>query len=202
MTILGVSSRAYKLAATCLFILSSVILCMSCYDYANALSDDNLSKVSSKNILLGNQLPQQTNLTAGIAEQKQILQFMVWPNQRLKAQAALENLLQRQVEFSPYDNAGLLPLMSLQAEINSSIDEKLWTLQRGIKLYQWRANLRPMLARHCILYRSSIQPPLKQECDHVIAQLPWQSRVSYLARLLGVDQLTLEQALARARQAK
>lgn len=202
MTKPGVSTRVYKLTATCLFTLSCLILCMSCYDYAKALSVDDLAKVSLQNILQSNHARQQIGLDADISVQKQILQYMVWPNQRLKAQAVLKGFLQQHVSFNPYDSAQLLPLLSLQVQTNTSMDEKLWTLQRSIKLAQWQDSLRPLLARHCILYRLSIHSALRQECGRVIAELPWRSRPNYLAKLLGVDRPTLEQALSGVREIK
>ena len=199
---LGESARVYKQITTCLLVISSVVLCMSCYEYARALSDDDLNRVSLINVLQSNQSKQQLKLNAEIEVQDQILQFMVWPNERHKTQEVLESLLQQKMNTNPYDHTGILSLLSLQAEINRPTDEKLWTLQRGIALNQWQKSLRPLLARHCILYSSSIQPPLSQNCDSVIARLPWQTQVGHLAKLLGVDQPTLEQALARVRAAK
>ena len=194
--------RAYELAASCLFTLIFIVLGLSSYDYAKALSNGNFNRVSAQNILLGMRSRQGINLDAEIVVQEQTLQFMVWPKQRLKTQTKLKNLLQQQVNRDPYGSTSLLPLVSLQAEINSSMDEKLWTLQRSIKLNQWQENLRPLLARYCLLYNGSIQQPLRQDCDHVIDKLPWQSKVAHLAKLLGVDQSTLEEALARVRRSK
>ena len=200
MTIPAVSRKVCKLTTTCLFTLSCLILCFSCYDYANALSAKDLAKVSLQNILQSNHSRQQIRLDADISVQKQILQYMVWPNQRLKTQAVLMSLLQQHVSSSPYDSTELLSLLSLQAQTNDFMDEKLWTLQRSIKLAQWQDSLRPLLARYCILYRLSIQSALRQECGQVISELPWRSRPDYLAKLLGVDRSTLEQALSSAKE--
>lgn len=127
------------------------------------------------------------------------LEYMVWRNQQRSLRQQLLANLQQQLNRKPMDGVLWQSLLNLQSHLPEHTSQRDWSLQRAIRLTQWRVKSFLPLAYHCINLQGALSPDALQQCNVLLASSIDRYPTGTVKRDLGMTAEQLRELQVKAK---
>jgi len=119
------------------------------------------------------------------------LEFMTWDKERTKLARYLLSIQRKQINLNPINARYWLELNSLNKTAKANSQERIWSVEKSIRVAGWRDEYRSSLIFYCVIDAQSLSKNNSKLCRDVLLELPKTWTIEQAARKanVGVDVL-------------
>lgn len=126
-------------------------------------------------------------LQSDASELRARLGFMVFTKERAETQSALKDVVQQQLNRTPFSSGSWRDLVFVQQGLGVADAEVKATFLVAKKLSQWNVNERIVLLNRCVNEYQRLNLISPDLCAGLLANLPMQDNVKRLSHLMGIE---------------